>query len=432
LVLYHYRARTPQGRTTEGTVEAPNERDAARVLRSRGLLVSSLIDNRQVAEMTWRPARSARPDRQARATVTALTAPTRRPRGLFGGSVGLKDLALFCRQFATMINAGVAILTSLNILARQAGSRRLRSALADVALSIERGRSLSDAFRARSDVFPPILVNMVSAGETGGILEECFDRLADHFEKEDAVSQKVRSAMSYPIVVSGVAVCVVIFMVTFVLPSFMNIFQQMGAQLPAVTRAVLAASDFIRARWYLLVAGIVAAVGGFSLWARTPRGAFAIDALVLKIPVIGQVALKRAVSRFARTLGTLLRSGVPLLVALAVVERTVGNRQVAAAIVAAEEEIRAGRGLVAPLRASGLFPSMVLEMMGVGEETGAIDTMLTKVADFYDKDIDAAVSRLSGMIEPIIIVFLGGIVGFILISLITPMFDIYSTLNLSG
>ncbi len=416
----------------EGTVEAPSEREAAQILRSRGLLVSTLADNRQVAEMNWRPARSRAEARQAAVAINTqepAAAMRLRRKPLLGGKVGLRDLALFCRQFATMINAGVSILTALNILARQAASRRLREALADVALGIEHGRSLSEAFRVRSDVFPAIVVNMVSAGETGGILEECFDRLAEHFEKEDAVNQKVKSAMTYPAIVSVVAVGVVIFMVTFVLPNFVNIFAQIGADLPPITKAIISISDSIRTNWYLLVAGLLVVIAGFAYYVRTPRGAYTLDALVLRLPLVGQIALKRAVSRFARTLATLLRSGVPLLVSLSVVERTVGSRPIAAAIIRAEDEIRSGRGIVAPLRTSGLFPAMVLEMMGVGEETGAVDTMLGKVADFYDKEIDASVARLSSMIEPIIIVFLGGLVGLILVALITPMFDMYSKFN---
>jgi type IV pilus assembly protein PilC len=271
---------------------------------------------------------------------------------------------------------------------------------------------------------------MASAGEAGGILEECFERLADHFEKEHAVSQKVKSAMTYPSIVSVVAVGVVAFMVVFVLPSFISIFAQMGAELPGPTLFVLAVSDFVRAYWYLLIAGSILLIIGLGFYARSPAGAYQLDALLLRLPVFGDVILKRSVSRFCRTLGTLLRSGVPLLVSLNVVERTVGNRPVAAAIVAAEDEIRAGRGIVEPLRASRLFPSMVLEMMAVGEETGAIDTMLLKVADFFDKDIDVTVGRLSSMVEPLIIVFVGGMVGFILISLIMPMFDMYSKLTL--
>lgn len=413
----------------EGTVEATTEREAARVLRSRGLLVSTITDNRQVGEMTWRPERSAS---QVRAAAVAMNVPTERRRTLSfgGGGVGLRDLALFCRQFATMINAGVAILTSLNILTRQTASRRLRAALSDVGLSIERGQPLSDAFRSRSDVFPAIVVNMVSAGETGGILEECFDRLADHFEKEHAVSQKVRSAMAYPAIVSIVSLLVLIFMIVFVLPSFVGIFASIGGTLPATTRAILGISDFLRTRWYLPLSGLVVLAAGVKFYSNTPRGAYVLDNLALRLPVVGKVTLLRAVTRFARTLGTLLRSGVPLLVALSVVERTVGNRPIAAAIIRAEDEIRAGRGIVEPLRASKLFPAMVLEMMGVGEETGTIDTMLNKVADFYDKEIDASVGRLASMIEPVIMVFVGGMVGFILVAMITPMFDVYSQLNL--
>lgn len=415
----------------EGTVEASSEREAARVLRARGLLVAALTDNRTMGEEMRRLPRT-RTATQLRAAAAALNAPEAGRRGFsFGrGRVGLRDLGLFCRQFATMINAGVAILTSLNILTRQAGSRRLRTALTTVSRGIEQGSSLSDAFRAQPDAFPPILVNMASAGEAGGILEECFDRLADHFEKEHAVSQKVKSAMTYPTIVSVVAVGVVTFMVVFVLPSFINIFAQMGAELPGPTRFVLAVSDFVRAYWYLLIAGSVLLTIGLGFYTQSPAGAYQLDALLLRLPVFGDVILKRSVSRFCRTLGTLLRSGVPLLVSLNVVERTVGNRPVAAAIVAAEDEIRAGRGIVEPLRTSRLFPSMVLEMMAVGEETGSIDTMLLKVADFFDKDIDVTVGRLSSMLEPLIIVFVGGMVGFILISLIMPMFDMYSKLSL--
>jgi type IV pilus assembly protein PilC len=299
-----------------------------------------------------------------------------------------------------------------------------------VALSIERGQSLSDSFRARPDVFPPLIVNMSAAGEAGGILEECFDRLADHFEKEHAVTQKVRSAMVYPTVVSLVAIGVVTFMVVFVLPNFISIFAQIGAELPGPTRVVMAISDFIRGYWYALLAAIVVLVIGLRVYASTGRGAYMVDSFLLHLPAFGDVLLKRAVSRFARTLGTLLRSGVPLLVSMAVVRRTVGSRPLAVAILAAEDEIRAGHGIVEPLRASGLFPQMVLEMVTVGEETGAIDAMLSKVADFYDKEIDVTLERLANMIEPVVMLFVGAIVGFILVSLIMPMFDMYSQLDL--
>lgn len=425
-MLYYYRARTPQGRTTEGTIDAPDQREAARVLRSRGLLVTGLRDNREATEAIA----PRGPSRSPVARVASVAPPVRRPALSFGrGRVGLKDLALFCRQFATMVNAGVSILTTLHILSRQAASKRLRIALAEVARSIEQGQSLSDAFRARSDVFPIILVNMVAAGEAGGILEESFDRLAEHFEKEYAVSQKIRSAMAYPTIVSVVAIGVVVFMVVFVLPNFIGLFAQIGAELPLPTRIVMGISNFIRAFWYLLAGGLLFLFLGFSFFSRTPTGAYALDALALRLPFFGDLILKRAMSRFSRTLGTLLRSGVPLLVCLSVVERTVGSRPVAAAIVAAEEEIRGGRGIVEPLRASRLFPQMVLEMMGVGEETGTIDQMLSKVADFYDREIDATVGRMSSMIEPVIILFLGVVVGFILISVIMPMFDIYRQLQ---
>jgi type IV pilus assembly protein PilC len=408
----------------EGTVEARSQRDAAVTLRGRGLLVTSLVENRSLAAVTT--------DRR---THTATSTPPARGAGRAAPQAGRlrvnqKDLALFCRQFSTMIDAGVSILVGLNILARQMSSKRMRMAVAQVARSIEQGQSLSDAFRSRPDCFPPILVNMVAAGEAGGILEECFHRLSEHFEKEHAVSQKVKSAMSYPAVVSLVSVGVVIFMVVFVLPSFIGMFSSIGAELPTPTKMVLGLSNFIRGFWYLIAAGFALLFISFKFIAATPGGAYSLDLLALKAPAFGDIVLKRAVSRFARTLATLMRSGVPLLVCLSVTERTVGNLPVSAAIAVASEEIRAGRGIVGPLRNSGLFPQMILEMMVVGEETGAMDQMLSKVADFYDKEIDATVDRLTSMIEPIIIVVMGAVVGFILISLIMPMFDIYAQLSL--
>lgn len=435
MVLYQYRARTPQGRVMEGTIDARDQREAARILRGRGLLVTSITAGRfsgsgslarPGAVRRGRGRREPRP----RAVPMARDVGGRGVRLMFSRRVGLKDLALFCRQFTTMVSAGVSILVSLNILARQMASRRMRVALTQVIRAVEQGQSLSEAFRGRPDVFPPILVNMVAAGEAGGMLEETFERLADHFEKEHAVSQKIRSAMTYPAVVSVVAVGVVAFMIVFVLPSFVGIFTTIGAELPGPTKFLLAVSNAIRAFWYVLVGGVVFLAVTWRLIASTERGAYILDFLALRLPVFGDLVLKRAVSRFCRTLGALLRSGVPLLVSMSVVQQTVGNRPVAAALVSAEEEIRAGRGLVEPLRGSRLFPQMVLEMVAVGEETGAIDQMLMRVADFYDKEIDTAVERLSSMVEPVIIVFLGGVVGFILLSLIMPMFDIYSQMQL--
>ena len=426
MVLYRYRAKTPQGKTMEGTLDASDQRELARLLRSRGLLATSIADNREAVP----PARSASGPGASRSVVLGAGGPPAKLRLLRPRGLGLKEMALFCRQFAVMITAGVAILTSLNILTRQAASKGLHQALVQVAQGIERGQSLSEAFAARSDVFPSILINLVSAGEAGGILEESFERLADHFDKEYAVNQKVRSAMTYPLVVSVVALGVGIFMIVFILPTFVNLFMQMGATLPLPTRIIMGISEVVKTRWYLILGALALLVASFQVAASTPRGAYALDAFALKMPVFGSLVLRRAVCRFARTLGTLLKSGVPLLVCLSVVERTVGSRPIAAAIAQAGEEIRAGRGIVEPLRASKLFPSMVMEMMAVGEETGAIDTMLSRVADFYDTEIDVTVQRLSAMIEPLIIVVVGGGVGLLLVSLIMPMFDVYSQLNL--
>jgi len=404
VLSYNYRARDATGRNVEGSVEGESERQVIEKLRGRGLVVTHIEVSRDI-------------------NLKSIGGLGRRQAT--PGKVSLKALAVFCRQFATMIGAGVPILTSLRILADQTENRRLGAALKKVAGEIEAGETLTNAFRKQEATFPLILTNMIAAGEVGGILEDVFERMGEHFEKENAVTQKVRSAMVYPLVVSIVAVGVVIFLVGWVLPNFVALFQSSGVALPTPTMILLGMSHVLRAYWYLFAAALILASVGFRRWASTEKGALRLDAIALRLPIFGTLVLRRSLSRFCRTLSTLLKSGVPVMVAMSVVEKTVGNRVVARVVRRAQVALRDGLPMSGPLRESGVFPAMVIEMMVVGEETGAIDTMLQKVADFYDKEIDSAVERLTAMLEPLIIVALGGVVAFILVSMIMPMFDVF-------
>jgi type IV pilus assembly protein PilC len=404
LPVYEFKARNPTGRSADGTIEADNERAAVAKIRARGLFVTSIRqDGREAAAAAVRAARR----RRAR------------------GKVSAKDLSLFCRQFATMVGAGVAILTSLRILARQASSRVLAEAVGAVADDIEAGETLASAFHRQSTAFPTVLTNMVAAGEVGGILEEVFERMAEHFEKESAVTQKVKSAMTYPIAVVVVAVVIVVFLLVFVLPTFVGLFSDMGAALPLPTRILLALSKALRTRWYVFLVGTVGLALAFRAFARTEKGSWTLDRVSLKIPVFGLLVQMRAMARFSRTLATLIKSGVPILTSMAVTQRTVGNRVVADQVQVCSNAVRDGMSMTGPMRTGRIFPQMVIEMISVGEETGSIDGMLSKVADFYEREIDALVERFTSLLEPLIIVVLGVIVAFILLSIVMPMFQMF-------
>lgn len=400
---FAYKVRDYSGKQLSGHLEADSMAAAVDSLRSRNLFI---IDVKPAARGG------------ASLNLGSLKGSLGKPK------VKSKDLALFCRQFSTMIDAGVPLLASLDILKSQTTNKTLHATIQDVRSHLEQGDTLSEAMRAYPKVFPPILVNMVEAGEVGGALDQVMSRLAVHFEKEHEIVEKVKSAMTYPLVVLGVAVLAVIFLLTFVLPTFTEMLRGMNVPLPLPTRIVMGISGLLRRFWFvtpLLIGGI--AFGAARLF-QTAEGRRWKDRVILKVPIFGDVIRKMIVSRFSRTLGTLLRGGVPVLQALEVVKRTVGNVIVAAGIEQAQTAIRDGRGMSQPLEACGVFPPMVVQMISVGEETGALDNLLEKVSVFYDQEVEQAVNRLSSLIEPVLIVFLGGTVGFIVISILLPMFSI--------
>ncbi|MFZ5688129.1 MAG: type II secretion system F family protein [Bacillota bacterium] len=335
-----------------------------------------------------------------------------------------KDLAVFCRQFSTMIEAGVPLLASLEILKAQANHPILKNTLQGMRSHLEDGDTLAEALRAYPKVFPPILVNMVEAGEVGGALDRVMARLAVHFEKEHEIQEKVKSAMTYPLVVLVVALLAVIFLLAFVLPNFTQMLTNMGVPLPLPTMIVIGISGFFQRFWYFTPVFFGAMAVGLMRLSRTPRGRAWKDRTLLRLPIFGDVIRKMIVSRFTRTFGTLLKGGVPILQALEVVKRTVGNTTVMAGIEEAQAAIRDGRGMAEPLAACNVFPPMVIQMISVGEETGTIDNLLEKISVFYDEEVDQVIGRLSSMIEPLLIVGLGGLVGFIILSILLPMFSV--------
>lgn len=399
---YLYRARDSGGQMVRGKADADTERDLIGRLRNQGLLVLDIEKDRDLQLMIQQQG------------------------GLFARRISGKDLAIFSRQFATMINAGLPVVTALKVLSRQIGNARLARSLTHIAADVEAGESLATAFARQGDAFPTVMIQMIAAGEVGGILDDVLSRLATQLEKEEIIRQKVRSAMVYPVIVSCVAVLVVVFLMIFVVPRFVEVYADMGADLPFVTQILITVSTAFQHYWWLIFGSGALGVVGVRFWLRTDQGAMAWDRMVLKLPVFGPLVSKQAIARFSRTLGGLLSSGITILKALAVVEKTVGNRVIAGAVRGALEEVRQGQNLGVPLLRSGVFPPMVLEMISVGEETGTMEEMLGKVADFYEEEVQRTAERLSSSLEPLIIVGLALTVGFIVASMMLPIFNLWS------
>ena len=356
--------------------------------------------------------------------ITEVKPGLKREIHLRPGKVKQKDLAVFSRQFATMINSGLTLLRALAILEQQTESTILAKVIGEVRQDVETGSSLSAALGKHPKSFPSIYTAMVRAGEAGGVLDTVLTRLADTIEREVALRQKIKSAMTYPVVVLGMVICIMSAMLLFVVPTFKDLYADLGGTLPLPTRILLALSDIVK-KYFLIIVGLfVMFMFFFRRWAKTPAGRFAVDRFKLRAPVFGPLVQKTAISRFARTLGSLAQSGVPLLQSLDIVSDTVGNSVVSRALDDVKEGVRQGESLSKPLEKHAVFPPMVVQMLSVGEETGALDTMLGKVADFYDDEVTATVEALTSLIEPIMIAFVGGGVGLMVVALYMPMFNI--------
>ena len=401
---FAYKVRTKEGRVLEGKMDAAGEGAVASRLRQQGMTPIQITKDKQVS--------------------------MRKEIRLREPKVKLKDLAIFSRQFATMINAGLSLLRTLNILAEQTENTTLAKTIGLLRDDIERGSSLSAAMSKHPKVFSTLFVSMVKAGETGGQLDVVLNRVADGLEADYKLRQKVKSAMTYPVVVAVIAGGLVVVMLLFVVPTFAGMFDDLGGELPLPTKILLAISQQAK---FIVPIGFVLAIVGFiahkRLKASSANYRLRFDTIMLKVPVFGDLFSKVALSRFSRTLALLLRAGVPVLQALDIVADSTGNEVLARASLDVKESVRSGESMASPLENHKVFPPMVVQMISVGEDTGALDAMLDKIADFYDQEVESTTEALTSLIEPIMIAVLGGIVGAMVIALYMPMFAIFDLIE---
>ncbi|HEX9564446.1 MAG TPA: type II secretion system F family protein [Gemmatimonadaceae bacterium] len=394
---FTYTARTAAGELRTATVEAATAQDVVAQLRRQRMTVVKVDEN----------------------------AKSRKVRG----SIKMRDIVIFTRQFSTMINAGLPLVQALDILAKQTENKVLAAATRDIVFDVESGHTVADALAKHPKAFSELYVNMVAAGEAGGILDTILMRLATFMEKNDALVRKVKGAMIYPGVIMSVAVIAIAVLLIFVIPVFQSMFEGVGMALPLPTRVVIGSSAFLRNFWWAVAGGLGVSVWLFRKYYATSSGKLVVDRALLRFPVLGDVLRKSAVSRFTRTLGTLISSGVSILDGLEITAKTAGNRVIQDAIMQSRASIAGGDTIAAPLQKSAVFPPMVISMIAVGEQTGGLDEMLSKIADFYDEEVDAAVSGLLSLLEPIMIVFLGAVVGGMVVAMYLPIFDMINAVQ---
>lgn len=395
---FSYKAKDRMGNRIEGSITAESESAVAAFIREKGYYVTQIREVREKG---------------------GLDEAIARLRG-----VKAKEVAILCRQLAIMVDAGLPLVTSLSILIEQTHNLVLKKALKEIYQQVQQGETFTSAVKQYPSLFPPIMIHMIAAGEVGGVMDDVLARLATHLEKEYKMKEKIKSAMTYPIVVISLAVLVVIFILTFVMPTFQTMFDNMHTELPLPTQILLGVSAFCQGYWWLVLLGILGIAAGAVQLYKLPRYRMVIDSFLLRVPVFGLLANKVAIARFSRTLGTLLHGGVPIIMALDVVKNVTGNLKLVAALTAAQSDVRDGFTLSDTLKSNELFSPMVVQMIAVGEETGQMDRMLDKIADFYEDDVDDIVSRLNSLLEPMMIVILGVIIGGIVISIALPMFDV--------
>ncbi|MBP5435115.1 type II secretion system F family protein [bacterium] len=390
--FFKYSGVNKRGETVKGSVDAEDEKGARQALSAQGIRVDTIAKDWTKIE-------------------------------LGGGGMKPKELVIFTRQFATMINAGLSIIQGLEILAAQSETPYFRSVLRKVKNSVEEGKSLSESLKSHPKVFSDLYVSLVAAGEVGGILDTIMDRLAIFLEKNAAINAKIKSAMKYPAVILVATIGITIVLLYWVVPTFSTMFLSAGQQLPGLTQVIVDLSEWMKHNIFYVILVIVALIVVYKVLMKNPQIRFARDKYLLVAPIVGDLIRKSAVARFTRTLGTLVSSGVPLVDGLESVSRTSGNLMIEKAILFVRTKVTEGSDMTTPLTEAGVFPSMVVQMIGVGEATGAMDTMLNKIADFYEEEVDVAIDGLTSMIEPILMVFIGGIVGTMMVAMYLPMFS---------
>ncbi len=405
MATFAYVGKTRQGAVKKGQVKAKSKEEATKRLKQQNVTVTSL-EEKSEGKSVWEME--------------------------LGGGVTDKDIVIFTRQFGTMINAGLPLIQCLDILSTQSENKSLRKALAEIKVNVEGGATFADSLRHHPKVFDELYINMVHAGEVGGLLDTILARLSKHIEKAMKLKATIKSAMVYPAVILVVAGVVIIVLMIFVIPTFAAMFKEMSGGkvgLPTPTQIVIDASEFTQNYFLYIGAAIVVAYYSFKAYYSTVKGRFQVDGLALKMPVVGDLIRKAAVAKFTRTLGTLITSGVPVLDGLNITAKTAGNKVIEKAILDARVSISGGKTISEPLAQSNIFPKMVTHMIAVGETTGALDAMLGKVADFYEEEVDAAVATLTSMLEPAMMVFLGVVIGFIVIAMYLPIFEMASVVG---
>lgn len=402
MATWGYVAVDKSGKEIKGSRDADSREAATRELKNQGLIVLE---------------------------VNEQSALTKDINIDIGGKPTPRDLAVFCRQFAAITRAGVTIIQTLNMLAEQTENVKMQKALYAVRADVEKGESFADSLAQHPKVFPELLIQMARAGEASGSLETAMERMATQFEKSAKTQALIKKAMIYPIVVALVAVAVVIVMLVFVIPRYMDMFDELGVDLPAITRMVVSLSNFVQGFWYIIIPGIIAVIVVFRMWAKTYTGKHVLGKLALKIPAIQNLVTKSASALMARTLSTLLTAGVPLVEAVDIVADTMGNVWFKEALKNAVEQIMIGVPLSQPLQTSGLFPPMVYHMIRIGEEAGSTEDMLNKLADYYEEEVEMAVQSLMAAMEPMIIIVLACIVGVLIGAVMAPMVTMYAALD---
>jgi type IV pilus assembly protein PilC len=399
---FNYTIRDANGQTRSGKVEAPNAEELKKRLQAEGLQVLEVTEDRKAPRV---------------------------PAGGYG-RVKLSDLAIFARQFSTMLDAGVSLIRCLDVLQAQTNNARLRKILMDLSARVESGESLSRSMARHPKAFSQLIIGLIRAGEVGGVLEESLQRIAGFLEKDVELRRKIRSALTYPVIVLLAAIGIVIFLVSWLVPQFASLFKELGIkEMPAPTQFLIDLSALFTQRWYVVIIAVVAILIAYKLFVSTRVGRRVADRVKLRIPVFGPLHHKIVMARFSRTMGTLLASGVPILQAMETVAGVVGNSVVSDAVIESRARIREGEKIADPLQRSKMFPPMVVHMVSVGEESGSLDHMLNKIADFYENEVEMTIASLTAAIEPVMIVLLGFIVGFIVISMFLPMIEVISNLS---
>ncbi|MDM7461829.1 MAG: type II secretion system F family protein [bacterium] len=399
---FNYTIRDANGQTRQGKVEAPNAEELKKRLQAEGLQVLEVTEDRKAPRV---------------------------PAGGYG-RVKLTDLAIFSRQFSTMLDAGVSLIRCLDVLQAQTNNARLRKILIDLSARVESGESLSRSMARHPKAFSQLIIGLIRAGEVGGVLEESLQRIAAFLEKDVELRRKIRSALTYPVIVLLAAIGIVIFLVTWLVPQFADLFKELGIkEMPAMTQFLIDLSALFTQRWYVVVLSVIVILIAYKLFVSTRVGRRVADRVKLRIPVFGPLHHKIVMARFSRTMGTLLASGVPILQAMETVAGVVGNSVVSDAVIESRSRIREGEKIADPLQRSKMFSPMVVHMISVGEESGSLDHMLNKIADFYENEVEMTIASLTAAIEPVMIVLLGFIVGFIVIAMFLPMIEVISNLS---